>query len=83
MPRQMPSSGFFSAFSRIVSTRPVACSDSIAAGDEENDISMIRAAGLGIAMKNGNPKAQAAADAVTDEDNDHDGLERFLREALT
>lgn len=54
----------------------------IAAGDEENDISMIRAAGLGIAMCNGNTRAWEAADAVTKEDNDHDGLAPFLEQAV-
>ena len=49
-------------------------SDSIAAGDEENDISMIRAAGCGIAMKNAVDAVKASADKVTDEDNDHNGL---------
>ncbi len=48
--------------------------NTLAAGDEQNDISMITAAGVGVAMKNGNPLAMEAADIVTDEDNDHDGL---------
>ena len=54
----------------------------IAAGDEENDISMIRAAGLGIAMCNGSQNAKDAADAVTKRDNDHDGLAEFLEQAV-
>lgn len=57
-------------------------SDTLAAGDEENDISMIRAAGLGIAMKNGIPSVKDAADAVTGTDNNHDGLVPFLRAAV-
>ena len=52
--------------------------ETMAAGDEENDIPMIRAAGLGIAMKNGTDAAKKSADAVTEEDNDHDGLVPFL-----
>ena len=52
--------------------------NTMAAGDAENDISMIRAAGLGIAMKNGSDEARAAADVVTKEDNNHDGLVPFL-----
>lgn len=52
--------------------------NSIAAGDQENDISMIQAAGLGIAMCNGKETVQAAADVVTKLDNNHDGLVEFL-----
>ncbi|MBQ8305049.1 MAG: HAD family phosphatase [Blautia sp.] len=52
--------------------------NTMAAGDAENDISMIEAAGLGIAMKNGSDEAKAAADVVTKEDNNHDGLVPFL-----
>ena len=55
--------------------------DTFAAGDEENDISMIRAAGTGIAMKNGNPSVHAAADIVTDTDNNHDGLAQLIMQA--
>ena len=55
--------------------------DTYAAGDEENDISMICAAGCGIAMKNGNPAVRAAADIVTDKDNNEDGLVPLLEQA--
>lgn len=48
--------------------------NTLAAGDGENDISMLRAAGCGIAMCNAEPMVREAADAVTEEDNDHDGL---------
>lgn len=52
---------------------------SYAAGDADNDISMIRAAGTGIAMKNAmTPQVKEAADVVTAEDNDHDGLVPIL-----
>ncbi|MCR5675799.1 MAG: Cof-type HAD-IIB family hydrolase [Lachnospiraceae bacterium] len=67
-----------SAVYRLCEHLGIPLSDAIAAGDEENDISMIRAAGLGIAMKNGSPHARAAADIVTEEDNDHDGLAEIL-----
>ena len=45
-----------------------------AAGDAENDISMIEAAGCGIAMANAEDRVKAAARVVTTEDNNHDGL---------
>ena len=53
----------------------------IAVGDADNDLEMLRAAGLGVAMGNANDNARAAADVVV-ADNDHDGcaeaIERFL-----
>lgn len=52
--------------------------DSIAAGDQQNDISMIKAAGKGIAMRNGSREVKLAADVITQEDNNHDGLVPFL-----
>lgn len=48
--------------------------DSYAAGDADNDISMLDAAGCGIAMKNATEKVKAHADVVTDLDNDQNGL---------
>lgn len=52
--------------------------DSIAVGDEENDISMIEAAGTGIAMCNGTAKTKAAADHITENDNDHSGISEVI-----
>ena len=37
----------------------------MAFGDGENDLSMLRAAGLGIAMENGEEQVKQAADFVT------------------
>jgi hydroxymethylpyrimidine pyrophosphatase-like HAD family hydrolase len=34
-------------------------------GDGQNDVDMIRAAGLGVAMGDGHPELRAAADRVT------------------
>lgn len=48
--------------------------DSVAVGDEENDISMIETAGIGIAMCNGTEITKAAADHITENDNDHGGI---------
>ena len=45
----------------------------VAFGDGLNDVTMLRAAGLGVAMANACPEALAAADAVT-ADCDHDGV---------
>lgn len=56
--------------------------DSISAGDQENDISMIRAAGLGAAMANAIPAAKEAAGYVTARDNNHDGIEEIIRKFM-
>ncbi len=48
--------------------------NAVAVGDEENDISMIKAAGIGVAMVNGNSVLRECADYVTQNDNNHDGI---------
>ena len=58
--------------------------NAVAAGDAANDLSMIEAAGIGVAMANGTAQVKAAADYVTTHDNNHDGIaevvERFFSE---
>lgn len=54
--------------------------NTLAAGDMENDISMIEAAGVGVAMSNGAPHVKELADRVTETDNNHDGLVPILEE---
>lgn len=49
----------------------------IAFGDSLNDLEMLRHAGLGVAMANGQPEALAAADLVT-ASNDEDGVAAVL-----
>lgn len=46
-------------------------------GDDTNDIGMIRACGLGVAMQNAIPEVLAAADAVT-LSNDDDGVADYI-----
>ena len=50
----------------------------IAFGDAENDLDMIRFAGIGVAMGNGKEEVKAAADFVT-ADIDDDGIEKALK----
>ena len=54
----------------------------MACGDSENDIEMLRAAGLGIAMANSTPEALAAADAVTLSNEEHGVAAAIKRYAL-
>lgn len=56
--------------------------DTYAAGDEQNDISMIEAAGCGIAMVNGTDIVKKSADVITKDDNDHDGLSEYILKAI-
>ena len=51
----------------------------MALGDGTNDLSMIEAAGLGVAMSNAHPLVLAAADHVT-ESNDEDGVAKAIRD---
>lgn len=55
----------------------------VAAGDYNNDLPMIRGAGIGVAVANALPEVKAEADYVTEHDCDHDAVaeivERFLK----
>ena len=50
----------------------------VSAGDAENDLSMILAAGIGCAMKNADDALKAKADYVTEHDNNHAGVAEIL-----
>lgn len=56
-------------------------SEMIAFGDDYGDIGMLRLAGRGIAMDNAIPEVKAAADAITDS-NDNDGVAKYLEKLL-
>lgn len=60
----------------------VPASDSYAAGDADNDISMLMAAGTGIAMQNAADSVKQKADVITGLDNHHDGLADTMRRLL-
>lgn len=49
----------------------------IAIGDSYNDISMIKMAGLGVAMQNAAASVKEIADYITD-DNEHDGVAKVI-----
>lgn len=56
-------------------------SDTMAFGDGDNDIPMLRAAGTGVAMQNAEAQVKAAADYIT-RTNDEDGVALALNEYL-
>lgn len=65
------------AMLEIIRRYGISPQETIAFGDSENDIEMLRAAGIGVAMGNGTPECIAAADYVT-VDCDEDGVQKAL-----
>ncbi len=61
----------------------VPVSHAVAAGDAANDLSMIRAAGIGVAMANGTEEVKTYADYVTLRDNNHDGIAEIVDKFLS
>lgn len=60
----------------------VPLSDTLAAGDAENDITMLKAAGTGICMKNGNEQIKHFADYITIRDNNHGGIAEIIEKFM-
>lgn len=56
--------------------------NSYAAGDADNDISMILAAGTGVAMLNASDNVKQAADCITEFDFRNDGLAKYIEKIL-
>ena len=57
-------------------------SDSIAAGDEENDMPMILAVGIGVCMKNGQDTLKSVADYVTERTNNECGIKEIIEKFI-
>lgn len=69
------------ALEQVLTAQGYGREELIAFGDGQNDASMVRYAGIGVAMENAVPELKAAADAVTascDEDGIARALERYL-----
>ncbi len=73
-PREATKSG---GLIRLCEHLGIDLSRSLAIGDGGNDLDLMRAAGMSIAMGNADPRVLAAADATT-EDCDHDGAARAV-----
>lgn len=69
------------ALAALCSALGISPGETLAFGDGTNDLSMIRAAGLGVAMGNADFAVKAAADTVCD-DNEHDGPAKLLEKLL-
>lgn len=70
------------AIKRLCRYLDIPLEDTIAAGDEQNDIPMLQTARIGVAMANATPGCRACADYITENDCDHSGIaeviERFM-----
>ena len=66
------------ALKSVLSLTGIKHSNSYAFADEENDFTLLEAAGKSVCMINGNPKLKAIADYITFRDNNNDGLADFL-----
>jgi len=56
--------------------------NTVAVGDEENDIDMIKEAHIGVAMKNAKDSVKAIADVVTEKDNNQGGVAEIIEKYI-
>lgn len=70
-----------SGLETVCKLRGISMSEVIAMGDSENDITMIQAAGLGVAMGNAQEGVKKLADAVTATNEEH-GVAKVIQEYL-
>jgi len=66
---------------QVARTHGIEPAQIVAIGDDVNDLTMIKSAGLGVAMGNAKPEVLAAAKRVIKR-NDQDGLAEFLEELV-
>lgn len=57
-------------------------SDTVAIGDSENDISMLRCAGVGAVVKNGSPNAKKYADFISEKTNNESAVAEIIRKFM-
>lgn len=66
---------------KILNLHHLAMSECCCFGDADNDFDMIKSAGIGVVMGNGNEKTKSVADYITD-DNDHQGIANFIYQRI-
>lgn len=71
-------SGKGNAVRYVCNLYDVPVAEAYAAGDANNDFSMLAAVGNSIAMVNGSDEVKAIASIITEKDNNHDGLADIL-----
>ena len=70
--------GKMKGIQRYLEMKGIKAEETIAFGDAENDLEMLKFAGIGVAMGNGEEQVKAQADYVT-ADVDDDGIAKALR----
>ena len=70
------------AVKKLCELLQIPLANTVAAGDQENDISMIEAAAVGAAMKNATDAVKASADYITENDCNHSGVAEILRKFI-
>lgn len=68
-----------SALTALASTLAIPIEETLAVGDAANDVEMLRAAGLGVAVANAREEARAAANVVLDSDSASGAMEEIAR----
>ena len=71
-----------SAISYLCNFLNIPIKNTIAVGDERNDISMLEAAQLGVAVKNAKEEVKSAAELVTENDNNHDAIAEIIEKYM-
>lgn len=67
------------ALKKLCSYYNIPVESCIAVGNDENDIPMIKAAGLGVAVKNADSEVKILADYITENDNEHDAIAEVIK----
>ena len=79
-----PRAGKWAAIRAIAASHRIDAAEVLTIGDNENDVEMLRAAGVGVAVENGTPAARGAADWIAPSNRD-DGvavaLDRFVNDS--
>lgn len=70
------------ALSEILAKENITWSEVISFGDQYNDYSMLRKAGTGVVMLNGDKDLQQKIGLITDYDNENDGVARYIAKTL-
>lgn len=70
------------AITRLCNMLNIPVEDSIACGDQENDLLMLKTAGVGVAMANAIDSVKEVADYITVNDNNHDGIAEVVEKFL-
>lgn len=71
-----------SALKSLASYLNVKIDETMAIGDAGNDMTMIQAAGIGVAMNNAFPEVKEIADYITNDDNNNSGVAEALNKFI-